>query len=286
VLLFRYSCRVPFGELPLDTSVTDNPIVDPWNRPREPVKDRKLASSIGIVALGLVSVLAPLTAVGFLIYKAPEIPGTVSSAWSSIFSGEEKKKKQQTLHLHDDVEKKHDFDEPGTIDAPLPIPHEPQNPQGSVPKKTAAKHVGQVDVVTIGSAEASLRGALAEQAKQAKTHDKQILVMTVDDGCKPCEGFLKSVDTPLMQEALAPMVVVIVDTNVFTEELKQLKMETTTKPWFYLVSSDFSPRDGINGGEWGEDIAENIAPVMGPFVRGQYKNRKNPFKPQPGGVFL
>ena len=46
--------------------------------------------------------------------------------------------------------------------------------------------------------------------------------------------------------------------------------------------------DGINGGEWDDDIAINIAPVLGPFVRGTYAKRRSPWKklPRPGGTVL
>ncbi len=41
---------------------------------------------------------------------------------------------------------------------------------------------------------------------------------------------------------------------------------------------NLTPRDGIDGGEWDDDIAQNIAPVLGAFVRGKYPARREAWK--------
>jgi hypothetical protein len=39
--------------------------------------------------------------------------------------------------------------------------------------------------------------------------------------------------------------------------------------------------DLIDGGEWDADVPENIAPVLGAFVRGTYSNRRHARAPAP-----
>ena len=40
-------------------------------------------------------------------------------------------------------------------------------------------------------------------------------------------------------------------------------------------------------GEWDDDIPVNIAPVLGPFVRGNLTKRREPWHPPPGsGIAL
>ena len=53
-------------------------------------------------------------------------------------------------------------------------------------------------------------------------------------------------------------------------------------PWFFLLAPGLSPRDGISGGEWDADVAPNIAPVLGAFVRGRYAERREAWRPVPG----
>src|SRR5205823_14047509 len=61
-----------------------------------------------------------------------------------------------------------------------------------------------------------------------------------------------------------------VDREPFEEDLAELEIPSKPLPGFFLLDSNLRVTDGINGGEWEDDIAANIAPVLGPFVRGAY----------------
>jgi hypothetical protein len=178
-----------------------------------------------------------------------------------------------------------------TVPSPLVEPKSSSpnrnDPSGTVPQATREARVGALTVVEVGVKEASLKGALLEQIALAKREGKEVLVMTLQDSCKPCQGLMNSLADDRMQSALDPVRIVRVDVEVFKDELETLKIARDRIPGFYLLAGDATPRDGIDGGEWGEDIAENIAPVLGPFVRGKYRKRKQEYKPLPGGgVFL
>jgi hypothetical protein len=90
-----------------------------------------------------------------------------------------------------------------------------------------------------------------------------------------------------MQTALAGVRLVRVDGILFHEDLDALRVPHDDIPGFFLLAPDLTPRDGIDGGEWGDDIAPNIAPVLGAFVRGKYAVRRSPWTPlPPSGVSL
>lgn len=171
---------------------------------------------------------------------------------------------------------------------PLLLPKPPTDAAGDVPQETRVTEVGQIPVVDIGVKETSLRQALVREMGKARSDNREVVVVTLrNDGCKPCKGFNDSLSDPLMQEALARSRVVRVDVSVFAQDLAALHIDTAGIPGFFLLRSDATPRDGIDGGEWGDDIAANIAPVLNPFTRGLYKKRKKEFRPPPvSGTFL
>lgn len=160
-------------------------------------------------------------------------------------------------------------------------------PGGRVPPNTRPSHVGALTIVDIGVDTLTLREELAKQRAEAYALGEKVLVMTTRDPCDPCRGVDRSLADPLMQTALRGVRLVRVDIDVFKEDLDQLKMPRNRYPAFFLLSLDLTPQDGIDGGEWDEDIPRNIAPVLGAFVRGQYSVRHEPWKPLPGsGVRL
>lgn len=186
------------------------------------------------------------------------------------------------------------------VDTPAPVasgssssvPNGPNNPNGVVPEKTSEFMAGSIRVVEMGFGEPSLKDALIREQAAAKKENKDILVMTTRGGCQPCASVVAALPDSRMQEALAKFQIVRVDVEVFKEELIKLHYDSNTLAGFFLLaptrdgSTDGTPKDGINSGEWGADVAENVAPVLRSFVRGEYRNRKNPFKMRPNGTFL
>jgi hypothetical protein len=148
-------------------------------------------------------------------------------------------------------------------------------PDGTVPRETTVKVIGDITLVEVGHGESSLANALVVQAAAASSEGQKLLVTTASGDCEPCDGFVASLPDRLMQEALAKVRVVRVSIDVFSDELDGLRLQHDVQPGFFLLDFDLTPRDAIHGGEWGKDIAENIAPVLGPFLRGQLKQRKH-----------
>ncbi len=181
--------------------------------------------------------------------------------------------------------------------AKAPEPPKPQTPprpsapvvppQGTVPQTTEERTVGDVVVVEVGVKEPNLKQFLVAQQTLAKASGKEVMIMTTRSGCDPCNGVMNALPDPLMQQALGKVRLVRVDIEVFRQELERMGITTSVMPVFALLRADGSPRDAIDGGEWGEDIPANVAPVLGPFVKGELKNRKRVYKIQPpSGTFL
>ena len=169
--------------------------------------------------------------------------------------------------------------------APAPVAPRPQRvaePDPPVaPKYTKTHRQGTITVVDVGIASASLADELAKQRAEASSAGETMMVMATSGGCDPCRGVDRSLADPLMQTALARVRLVRVDIQVFHEDLDALRMPHDGVPGFFLLAPDLTPRDGLNGGEWDDDIAANIAPVLGAFVRGKYTQRRETWQAVP-----
>lgn len=178
-------------------------------------------------------------------------------------------------------------DVPPANDAPIQKPRRLSPPAVTAPKQTTAWTEGQIDIVDIGVEELSLERALAKQRAAAAKSGESVLVMLTGGRCEPCRGVDESLKSSLMQTALDKVRLVRVDLDVFGDDLDKLKMPHDRYPAFFLLGVDLTPKDGIDGGEWDDDVAQNIAPVLGAFVRGKYTTRRNMWTPPPGaGISL
>jgi hypothetical protein len=160
-------------------------------------------------------------------------------------------------------------------------------PTTKVPESTQSTQLGTIEIVDIGLASIELKEALLAQAKLARNKGQTLLLMVTGTDCAPCRGVDISLADPLLQQGLRNVRLVRVDLRVFKEELAALKLQTNVYPVFALLAADLSLRDAIHGGEWDEDIAANIGPVLRDFVRGQYNKRRHPdWTPTTGGMQL
>jgi hypothetical protein len=152
----------------------------------------------------------------------------------------------------------------------------------AAPARTQIEHKGRITVVDLGRATSSLSDELARQRADAAAAHETLLVMTTAAGCDPCRGVDQSLSDAQVQKALARVRLVRIDSELFHEDLDGLRIPHGRVPGFFLLAPDLAPRDGIDGGEWDADIAPNIAPVLGAFVRGTYTSRREPWHPLPG----
>ena len=166
---------------------------------------------------------------------------------------------------------------------PLSPPETAAEAGAGVPiqKETTAREEGVVTVVDVGAVVTSLVDELAKQRAEAALRGETVLVMTTRAGCSSCQVISASLSEPLMQTALAGVRLVRVDVDAFADDLDALRIQHERLPGFFLLALDLSPRDAIDGGEWDEDVAANVAPPLGAFVRGKYRVRRQAFHPVP-----
>lgn len=246
----------------VDTSPLDTPIEDPWLLPKPPPpKPRGRSLWAAFVAGGVVLLGGGATATALIVTQKT---ATAPSASAS------------TVLARDEVSRHSDIDRKQTQAAPPPSAKAPPTPQTW--RETRTETVGAIKIVDLGGDEPTLRGALQTQMKAAKADNKEVLVLVMADNCDPCKKLKEALSDPTMQDALSPVVVVRVNALVFERELMDMNFRTAERPGLYLLSSDGTPRDGITGAEWDEDIPANMAPVLKSFVRGKYKNRRHKFQ--------
>jgi hypothetical protein len=176
-------------------------------------------------------------------------------------------------------------DDGGTKSAALPAEDNDEDDESDDDDDAAAADVlqdtetqlrGVIEVVDVGVTSGALEDVLRTHYAIAAAKGQKLLVMTTGRRCTPCAGVDDALSHPLMQQALRDVRLVRVDLDVFGEELGKLRMPTRLYPGFFLLGEDILPIDAVHGGEWDDDIAENIAPVLGSFVRGEYKKRRHP----------
>lgn len=172
--------------------------------------------------------------------------------------------------------------------SPIPAPP-PTTASSSAPGKAAGEsassdtgvivtRVGRIDLVDIGSDVRALADELDKQQELAERSSKKLLLWIVQADCQPCNGVAAALMEPSMQNALEGVRLVRLDPGDFALELRQFNIPIDKIPGFALLGPDQRPTDYVNGGEWDEDIAANIAPVLGKFVRGAYTKRRDPWR--------
>lgn len=268
-----------------------------------------------VIATGIVSVAGGLAAVGLGWLGRREVEedskrrrghllATVSMATGLVLSvgactvmalygyvdarREARKKQRESLvevEMPREREREPPHRQPPIFKAPPPPP-----PQGSVPKQTVVKREGSITVVDVGTGAVSLVAELEAQRAAAEKEGQTLVLMVTADPCGPCRGVDVALKDPKMQKALDKVRLVRADTHVFDKDLTALRVPHDHFPGFFLLGKDLVPRDGVDGGEWDDDIPDNIAPVLGPFVKGAYTKRRKEFKLAPpkngGGIRL
>jgi len=175
---------------------------------------------------------------------------------------------------------------PNSDDPSAAAPNGPSS--DPVPTTSTVTTVGTITVVDVALGVASLPTELRQQHAEATAHGERLVVQTTAATCVPCQGVASALSDPQMQRALDHVRLVRIDSSSFEEDLDELQIPVHPTPGFFLLDSDLKVTDGINKGEWEDDVAVNIAPVLGPFVRGSYSKRRSPWKklPRPGGTVL
>ncbi|MBX3181828.1 MAG: DUF4190 domain-containing protein [Polyangiaceae bacterium] len=134
--------------------------------------------------------------------------------------------------------------------------------------------IGQLTLVDLGADAVPLESELERQRRLAQEAGERLVLWTVVPRCQPCLGVAAALPDPKLQRALGPTRLVRVNVHEHLIELERLKIPTDKIPGFALLGPRSRAIDYVNGGEWDEDVVDNIAPILEKFVRGELKQRR------------
>lgn len=85
--------------------------------------------------------------------------------------------------------------------------------------------------------------------------------------CGPCKAFKKSLNHPLMTEALKNATLIVIDGDIDAEQENiAQKYGITAYPSYVRVDKTGKLIKKTDGGAWDENIPENMAPVLKSFL--------------------
>lgn len=126
------------------------------------------------------------------------------------------------------------------------------------------------DVVILSPNQGDLGDLLKQRAAEARAHKLIPVVELGHPDCRPCKELDAALGNPLMKDAFASIYVIrLEDIRVWKGQLKLAGLDGHVLPVFYALGADGRP-DGrkIDGGAWGENTPENMAPPLKNFFQG------------------
>ena len=141
----------------------------------------------------------------------------------------------------------------------------------TVSKPSASPRSDEVDGpwITVHRNGRALGPLLDAAFAQYTTADKKHVVYIGATWCDPCRQLKRYRHDPRMVDAFAGSVIVVLDADEWhDEELDVLKLSDGTLPVFFAVDAHGKALGpSINGGAWGDNIPENMAPPLKRFFR-------------------
>ena len=157
-----------------------------------------------------------------------------------------------------------------TIRRPAPVAASAAPPDQAPPASVSPPPVpsgthayGSLEVVDLDRSR-PLRAQLGEIVRRSR--GRTVLVQTYVNGSPACAAIAAALPDKRMQGALANVTLVRVDVEEYENELRKMKVETRTAPWFYKLDARGNPTDAISAEAWEANVPENMAPVLGKFV--------------------
>lgn len=116
---------------------------------------------------------------------------------------------------------------------------------------------------------ASLKELIVGKLQDAKTENLKAFIQITAEWCTPCKKLRASMNHKLMQSAFSGAFIIRIDADEWEKELPSIGINVQAVPVFFEVGNDGKVTSyTINGGAWGEDIPENMAPPLAEYFRG------------------
>jgi Domain of unknown function (DUF4190) len=144
-----------------------------------------------------------------------------------------------------------------------------------VPVAAGTRSYGSLDVVDLDT-KTALKAQLKDIAKAAAAKNRTVMLQTYVRSSKECAEVAAALPDTRMQRALKNVTLIRVDIDVFEDELKAMRVETESAPWFYKLDGSARVTDAISADEWDANVPENMAPILGDFARGALGARRSP----------
>ncbi|MBX3189929.1 MAG: DUF4190 domain-containing protein [Labilithrix sp.] len=157
---------------------------------------------------------------------------------------------------------------------------QPPEPRTESPVKVpvaaaGTRSYGPLDVVDLDG-KLTLKAQLVELSRTATGRDRTVILQTYVRTSRECAEVAASLPDPRMQKALANVTLIRVDIDSFEAELRAMRVDTEAVPYFYKLDGNARPTDAISADEWEANVPENMAPVLGEFVKGSLGARRAP----------
>jgi thiol-disulfide isomerase/thioredoxin len=148
-------------------------------------------------------------------------------------------------------------------------------PQGSTPEASDFHDPTPTGftIVRLHPGDGNLKTLLVEEAQKAEALEQMPVVEFDATWCPPCQAIDKAIreENELMLNAYAGTYIIRLDVDEWGwggSKLHDFQFDAIPV-YFKLDSEGNQTGEVIDGGAWGEDIPENIAPVMDQFFHGE-----------------
>jgi hypothetical protein len=143
-----------------------------------------------------------------------------------------------------------------------------------VPLAAGTRSYGSLDVVDLESS-VVLTKQLSDISRTASGRGRTVILQTYVRSSSECAEVAAALPDPRMQRALANVTLVRVDIETFEDELRAMRVDTESAPWFYRLDADANATDAISADEWDANVPENMAPILGDFAHGALGGRRS-----------
>jgi hypothetical protein len=117
-------------------------------------------------------------------------------------------------------------------------------------------------------ADGPLAQQLAVEASKARAERLKPFAYISATWCGPCNAIKHNLGTPALEDAFQGTYQMKIDFDLFESELTAAGLQHPSVPVFFALDDAGKPTGRkIDGGAWGADTVENMAPVLKAFFR-------------------